>query len=80
MATLELRPARMKYYLDGRPVNGGDLLELCVSSGWLTGRFELGRAEDDPPSLHLSVELERGGQAQLSIPIPEGACLRWPVG
>jgi hypothetical protein len=66
-----------RYYLAGRPINGGDTVELCMSGGWVTGRFEW-TADDELPSFHFSIELVRG-QAPLSITLPEGARLRWPA-
>ena len=65
-----------RYCLAGRPINGGDTIELCISGGWITGRFEW-TPEDELPTFHFSIELVRG-QAPLSILLPEGARLRWP--
>lgn len=67
-----------RYILLGRPVNGGDLVELCCSGGWLTGRFEWDQGIGRPPTFYFSIELEGGAVAQQSLPIPDGALLRWP--
>ena len=72
------RRANGRYCLAGRPINGGDTLELCISGGWVTGRFEWTQVEDELPTLHFSVEL-LAGQAAFFIVLPEGACLRWPT-
>ena len=40
--TLELRARASgpRFHLAGRPVHGGDTLQLCFSGGWVTGRYE----------------------------------------
>jgi hypothetical protein len=68
-----------RYFLLGRPVSGGDSIQLCTSGGWITGRFEWDAGRGDTPSFYFSVELEGGGDvAQLHFSIPERALLRWP--
>lgn len=69
----------MRYFLLDRAVNGGDVVQLCTSGGWITGRFEWDAGSDDGPMFYFSVELDGGGDvAQLRVPIPERALLRWP--
>lgn len=65
-----------RWFLGDRPLSGGDILQLCCSGGWLTGRFEWGNEMDAPPSFWFSIELEGGRVAQHSLEIPEGALLR----
>ncbi len=71
-------PAVPRYYLAGRPVNGGDTLQLCLSGGWVTGRYEYDPGMQAHPTFHFSVELDGGEQAARSIELPEGALLLWP--
>ncbi len=66
-----------RYALLGRPLSGGDVVQLCCSGGWLTGRFE--RDADGPPRFHFSIELEGGGVQPHAIDVPDGALLRWPA-
>jgi hypothetical protein len=80
-STLELvdRSGRVKYYLAGRVVTGGDPVDLCFSGGWVTGRYEWSGDVSERPSFHYSLELMAEGRvAQGIIEIPEGAVLRWP--
>jgi hypothetical protein len=65
-----------RFFLLDRPIGGGDVVQLCASGGWLTGRFEWDAG--GAPKFYFSVELEGGGVAQLHFPIPERALLRWP--
>lgn len=67
-----------RYFLLDRPISGGDVIELCASGGWLTGRFEWDAGIDGEPMFYFSVELDGGGVEQLSFPIPDRALLRWP--
>lgn len=67
-----------RYFLVGRPVSGGDVVQICASGGWLTGRFEWDAGEGRAPTFYFSVELDGGGVAQLHLVIPERALLRWP--
>lgn len=74
------RDTRVKYYLAGRPVGGGDPIDLCFSGGWVTGRFEWSGDPQERPSFHYSLELIGEGQVEPGvIAIPEGAVLRWPT-
>jgi hypothetical protein len=73
------RFGRYKHYLLGRPVNGGDILELCMSGGWVSGRYECDAAAA-APRFYFSVELGGGRVWQSSFELPEGALLRWPEG
>lgn len=75
---LRERDGRRKHYLAGRPVNGGDLLEVCFSGGWLPMRYEWGSG-DVLPRFHFSVELGRGRVWESSLELPEDALLRWPA-
>jgi hypothetical protein len=76
--TLVLKHAQgtLRYTLGGKGLNGGDIVELCCSGGWLTGRFEWNGRPEDAPRFHFSIELARGGVEELSITIPELALLR----
>ncbi|AKU99583.1 hypothetical protein AKJ09_06247 [Labilithrix luteola] len=65
----------MRWFLEERPLSGGDIVQLCCSGGWLTGRFEWD-AGGGPPSLHFSIELGGGRVAEQVIELPEGALLR----
>jgi hypothetical protein len=81
-ASLELRErqdGRYKHFLSGRPLNGGDPVQLCFSGGWVTGRYEWSLPEQ-PPRFHFSVELAGGRVWEAHIELPEGALLRWPDG
>lgn len=76
--TLRLAPAQgtLRWTLGGRVLHGGDIIQLCCSGGWLTGRFEVGSDVDARPTFYFSIELEGGRVAQQSLEIPEGALLR----
>jgi hypothetical protein len=67
-----------RYFLLDRPISGGDVVQVCASGGWITGRFEWDSGEGGVPTFYFSIELAGGGVAQLDFPIPEGALLRWP--
>jgi hypothetical protein len=67
-----------RFFLLERPVSGGDIVQMCASGGWITGRFEWDTGQGGAPTFYFSVELEGGGVAQLQFPIPERALLRWP--
>ncbi|MET0388738.1 MAG: hypothetical protein ABW321_22390 [Polyangiales bacterium] len=76
---LVVRDTRAKHYLFGRPVGGGDPIDLCFSGGWVTGRYEWSGEPAERPSFHYSLELiDEGRVAQGVITIPDGAILRWP--
>lgn len=74
---LEQRGTRCKHYLLGRPVNGGDVIQICFSGGWVTGRYEWSGVES-APRFHFSVELGSGRVWESSFELPEGAIVRWP--
>jgi hypothetical protein len=78
--TLQLAHAQgtIRYALLGRPLSGGDIVQLCCSGGWITGRFEWEGSTELPPSFYFSIELEGGRIAQQAVPIPDRALLRWP--
>lgn len=67
-----------RYFLLDRAIRGGDIVQLCASGGWITGRYEWDPGSSRPPTFYFSVELDGGGVEQLSFPIPERALLRWP--
>jgi hypothetical protein len=76
---MQLAPAQgtLRYFLGGRVLNGGDIIQLCCSGGWITGRFEWDQQPDTRPSFFFfSIELEGGKVAQHSLTIPEGALFR----
>lgn len=66
----------MRWFLDDRPLSGGDVVQVCCSGGWLTGRFEWSAGVNAPPSLHFSIELGAGRVAERVLELPEGALLR----
>ena len=68
----------LRYFLLERPLRGGDVVQLCCSGGWLTGRFEWDMGAEGGPRFFFSIELHGGGIEQHSLPIPEGALLRRP--
>lgn len=81
--TLELedRSGRLKYRLAGRLLSGGDLIDLCFSGGWVTGRFEWNGEATQPPSFHYSITLAGEGRVHEDhLALPEGAIVRWPLG
>jgi len=67
-----------RWFLDDRPLNGGDIVQLCCSGGWLTGRFECDAGTSDAPTFFFSIELGAGRVAQQSLVLPKGALLRRP--
>jgi hypothetical protein len=67
-----------RYFLLDRPVSGGDVVQLCCSGGWITGRFEWDAGMGGAPIFFFSIELGAGGIAQQSIVLPSGALMRWP--
>jgi hypothetical protein len=77
-APLQLVPARgsLRYAIGDRVLSGGDVVELCCSGGWLTGRFEWDDGMDAPPRFYFSIELEGGAVDEQVIDVPEGALLR----
>lgn len=75
------RNGRTKYHLAGKPVTGGDPIDLCFSGGWVTGRYEWSGDVHQRPVFHYALELIGEGEvAEGIITLPEGAVLRWPVG
>jgi len=79
--TLELitRNGRLRYQLAGRVVTGSDLIDLCFSGGWVTGRYEWRGDLGERPRFHYSIEMMAEGRVtEGTIEIPEGAVLRWP--
>lgn len=76
---LRERAGRSQHWLLGRPVHGGDPIELCFSGGWVTGRYE-GGGPEQAPRFFFSVELGGGRVWESSLELPDGALLRWPGG
>lgn len=74
---LRERARRWQHFLLGRPVHGGDPIELCFSGGWVTGRHEWAGPEH-APRLFFSVELGGGRGWESWLELPEGALLSWP--
>lgn len=74
---LSQRGARSRHRLLGRTVHGGDVLQLCFSGGWVSGRYEWS-GDERAPRFHFSVELGGGRVWESSFELPEGALLRWP--
>jgi ketosteroid isomerase-like protein len=76
--TLRLGQAQgsRRFVLAGRGLNGGDIVQLCCSGGWITGRFEWDGQPDAAPRFFFSIEREGGRVEQQSLAIPEGALLR----
>jgi len=66
----------LRYCLDGKPLRGGDILELCFSGGWVVGRFEWTSDPAERPTFHCSIELVGGKVEPFDLAIPEGAILR----
>jgi hypothetical protein len=69
-----------RYYIAGRPVPGGSVVQMCFSGGWVTGRFEWSGDCAERPRFHCSLEVEQGGVVEHSLEIPEGALMRWAEG
>ena len=67
-----------RYVLLGRPLSGGDIIQLCCSGGWITGRFEWAGHVEASPSFYFSIELGGGRIAQQVLALPDGALMRWP--
>jgi hypothetical protein len=79
--TLELRTdlaGRPRYYLAGRPVPGGSVVQLCFSGGWVTGRFDWSGELGARHRFYCSIELDGGGVEEHVVEMPERALLRWP--
>jgi hypothetical protein len=66
----------IRYALDNKPLFAGDLIALCLSGGWVTGRFEWNGDFATPPALHTSIELGAGKLHPLAIELPTGALVR----
>ena len=67
-----------RWFLDDRPLSGGDVVQLCCSGGWLTGRFECDSGTGDMPTFFFGIELGGGVVEQQKLVLPAGALLRWP--
>ncbi len=67
---------RLRWFLNDRPLDGGTIVQLCCSGGWLTGRFECDSGTGDAPTFFFSIELGGGELSQQKLALPEGALLR----
>lgn len=66
----------LRHFLAGRPVHGGDGLELHLETGaWGVGRYEWSFREGALPLLYVGL----AGGGQVALEILEAALLRWPV-
>lgn len=64
----------LRYYLAGKPVHAGELLEVLLHDGsWALGRYEWNYLPDSFP--WFIVETESGDAIDLN---PERSRLRWP--
>ena len=71
---LRLEAGGLRYYLDGKPIHAGDLLELLLDDGsWALGRYEWNYRKEDPPWFY--VHTESGDCIDLN---PKSSQLRWP--
>lgn len=73
---LRERNGRRKHWLSERPLNTGDVVEVCFSGGWVTMRYEWDG--QTAPRFHFSVELGAGRVWESSLELPEQSLLRWP--
>lgn len=65
----------LRHFVAGRPVHGGDGLELQLEGGsWIVGRYEWSFREGTRPVLYVAI----AGGGLVSCEIPETAQLRWP--
>ncbi len=60
-----------RYFLDGRPVHAGDLVEVCWSDVWHPVRFEWTGLLDDPVRFYVA-------DRDVSGRLPAHVELRWP--
>ncbi len=58
-----------RYYLAGRPVHCGDVLDLYIEGHWRSGRYEWTGKTDELPTFH-----HEGG----TLRIDEQYLARWP--
>ena len=80
----------LRHFLEGKPVHGGDGLEILLPGGkCLRGRYEWGFKESLPAKLHVKL----GGSwenrqddedfvpcvPEIAADIPPGTVLRWPL-
>jgi hypothetical protein len=73
---LELRTEAggLRYYLAGKPIHAGELLELLLDDGrWMLGRYEWNYRKEDSPWFYL--DTESGKAVDLNT---ERSLLRWP--
>lgn len=71
---LRVEAGRLRYYLAGKPIHAGDLLELRLDDGrWMLGRYEWNYRKEDWPWLYF--ENEAGTAVNVN---PDIFLLRWP--
>jgi len=78
---LELRSdgARVRYYLDGIPVDVGSQIQLQVYTGnWISGLFEWDQRIEARPKLRASLGLHLPAP-QATFVIHPHLLLRWPI-
>lgn len=69
--TFQRRSSGRRYFLGGRGVHAGDLLEMLLADGrWQPVRFEWNYQAADRPILFTNEET--------GFALPEGARFRWP--
>lgn len=66
----------VRWFVGDRPLHGGEIVQVCCSGAWLTGRFECDSGTRDEPTFFFSLELEGGVQEQQKLVLPEGALIR----
>ena len=70
--------AQQRYYLDGRPLETGNPIELQVHSGrWVSGRFEWGGRPEVRPRLRAQAGVDLPAQ-QITFVIHPHLLVRWP--
>ncbi len=68
-----------RYYLDGRPLEPGSLIELQVHSGrWVSGRFEWGGRPEVRPRLRATAGVNLPAQ-QITFVIHPHLLVRWQL-
>ncbi len=65
-----------RWLLEDKPLVGGDVVQLCCSGGWLTGRFECDAGTGNAPTFFFTIEIAGGRVEPRSLVLPDGALLR----
>lgn len=73
---LQITRSGPRYHLHGRPLFGGDVVQLCFSGGWVMGRFEWSQDPEEPARFHTSIELAGGGVEAIALEIHQRALFR----